>query len=104
MTVFVAMLFAANAVAHVISYRQLAAKAAPNQGGVLLFAAVNVVLALLVGFDLSWAKWPALILPTLGGLGLSATTILPGKGTPIDFTILGLDITTIAVVLFGLIL
>ncbi len=104
MTFAIALLFVVNAATHVVSYRQLAAKGAPNRGGVLLFVVINAVLAVLVGLDLSWAKWPAVAFPLFGGLGLTATTIRPGKGTPIDFAILGLDITTVVLVLFGLIL
>jgi len=85
MNVLIALLFVANA------------------GGVLAFAGINAILAVLVGLDLSWARWPALILPAVGGLGLTANTILPRKGTPIDFTILGLDISTVVLVIFGLI-
>jgi len=87
MNILIALLFVANAVAHVVSYRQLADRAAPGQGGVLAFAGIR----------------PALIFPTLGGLGLTANTILPRKGTSIDFTILGLDISTVVLVIFGLI-
>jgi len=99
----IAVLFVLNAVAHVVSYRQLSARSAPNSGGVLAFAVINAVLAVLVGIDVSWAKWPALVFPALGGMGLLATTIAPRKGTPIDFTILGLDIVTVVLVIVGLI-
>ncbi len=104
MTLAISLLFASNAAAHVGSYRQLVANDRPNRTGVLVFVVINAALAVLVGLDLAWVKWLALIFPLLGGLGLSAATIVPGEGTPIDFVILGLDMVIVAVVLFGLIL
>lgn len=92
-------LFIANAVAHIISYVKPQQAKAPNVMGVLAFVFINAIIALLLWQNMDWAKWPALIFPSVGGLGLLGTTIIQGKGTWIDYVILVLDIVVIGLVL-----
>jgi len=88
------LLFVANAIAHVVSFLQMRSSGAANSAGVLVFAAVNAAVALLLVLDVSWSQWPALIVPIIGGSGLFATPIRSGQGMPIDYTIFGLDLAT----------
>lgn len=101
MNTVIGAIFAANALAHVVSFRQIRANGGDNAAGVLAFVFVNAALAVLVGLALPWAGWPALLFPAVGGLGLFTTVIRHGRGTPIDYAILGLDVVTVpAVALF----
>lgn len=92
-------LFLANALAHVVSYQRLTKAKAPNATGVLVFVFINAIIAALLWQGISWAKWPALIFPSVGGLALLLTTIIKGEGTWIDYFILLLDIAIIGIVL-----
>jgi len=92
-------LFIANAAAHIISYQKLKQVKAPNAMGVLAFVFINALIAVFLWQSLEWAKWLALIFPTVGGLGLLMTTILKRKGTWIDYVILILDIAIVGLVL-----
>lgn len=99
MELIIILLFVANAIAHIISYLKLKKAKSPNAMGVLAFVFINFIMALLLWQRLDWAIWLALIFPTFGGLGLLVTTIRKGKGTWIDYAILVLDITIVALVL-----
>jgi len=88
-----------NAIAHIFSFRKLKAENSSNANGVAGFIFINAVLALILGLGFSWAKFPVLIFPAIGALGLLFTTIFKGEGTLIDFTILILDILIIGLTL-----
>jgi len=99
MELLIIFLFAANSIAHWFSYGSLKAKNDPGATGVLGFVFINLIIAILLSFEFDWAKWPALIFPLIGGMGLLITTILKGKGTFIDYLIFVLDVITIFLVL-----
>jgi len=103
MNVFLAVLFVANAAAHIVSFQQLRKAGSENAIGVLAFAGINAALAIVTLADISWAYWPALAFPSIGGVALTATTIVPGKGKPIDLTILALDVVTVIAVIVALV-
>ncbi|WP_044213108.1 hypothetical protein [Flammeovirga sp. OC4] len=85
----------ANAIAHIISFQKLRKAKAPNSAGVMAFVFINAIIAILLLQNVDWAKWLALIFPSLGGFGLLITTIIKGKGTWIDYIILLLDSTIV---------
>ena len=89
----------ANAAAHVISFIRLNQVKAPSRMGVLAFVFINAAIALLFWQNISWAKWPALVFPAIGGLGLLLSTIIRGKGTLIDYIIFLLDVVIVFLVL-----
>jgi len=93
------ILLIANAIAHVISYRKLKAANDGGANGVAGFVGINLILALILWQGFPWAKWPVLIFPLIGGLGLLLTTIIKGKGTWIDYLILALDIAIVGLTL-----
>jgi len=98
MTTTIIALLLANAIAHIISFQKLRKVKAPNAMGVLAFAFINLIIALLLWQELGWAKWLALAFPAIGGLGLCTTTIFKGKGTWIDYIILILDIAVLGLI------
>jgi len=91
--------FVANAIAHIISFQKLKKAKDANAAGVLAFVFINALIALLIGLGFSWAKWPAIAFPAIGGLALFFTTLIQGKGGWIDYVILALDILIISLVL-----
>ena len=99
MTITIIALFIANVLAHIISFLRLRKVKAPNATGVLAFVFINATIVLLFWQGLTWAKWLALIFPTVGGLALLFGNILKGKETWIDYLILALDIVIVGLVL-----
>lgn len=81
-----------NALAHVVSFRQLQANESPNARGVGAFVAINTAIAVLLILGQDWAKWLALIFPAVGGTALFVRTISKGSGKAIDWVILVLDL------------
>ena len=86
-----------NALAHVVSFRQLQAEQSPNAPGVGAFVAINTVIAVLLILGQDWAKWLALVFPAIGGAGLFVQTISKGKASTIDWVILVLDVILVVV-------
>lgn len=93
-------LFMLNAFLHVLSFNYLNRIDDPTKMGVLAFVFINLIIAALIYFGIEWAKYPALIFPLIGGIALFTTTMIPKKGRPVDYAILGVDVVTIIVVLF----
>jgi len=92
-------LLVANAIAHVVSFKKLKDANDNSANGVAAFVVINLALAVILGLGFAWAKWPVLLFPLIGGLGLLLTTIIKGKGTWIDYVILILDIAIVGLVL-----
>jgi len=92
-------IFAANAFAHVISFQKLRQAKAADAPGVLVFAFINAVIAVLLWQGIGWTKWLALAVPVIGGAALFFTKIIKGHGTWIDYIILILDILAIGLCL-----
>lgn len=63
----------ANMLAHFIQYARLRQQESPSRWAVLIFADINLILAVLLlkGFD--WANYLAIIFALIGFLGLLAT-------------------------------
>jgi len=87
--------FAANCIAHVVSFLKLKEQNSSDAPGVLVFAFINVIVGVLLFLGASWAKWFALAVPLIGGGALLLTKIIKGQGTWIDYIILILDIVAI---------
>eukprot|EP00542_Grammatophora_oceanica_P000169 CAMPEP_0194071370 /NCGR_PEP_ID=MMETSP0009_2-20130614/88673_1 /TAXON_ID=210454 /ORGANISM="Grammatophora oceanica, Strain CCMP 410" /LENGTH=99 /DNA_ID=CAMNT_0038724689 /DNA_START=617 /DNA_END=913 /DNA_ORIENTATION=+ len=85
----------ANAVCHLVSYRQLSKAKGPGSTGVLAFVGINAGLAFATAKDVVWAQWPGITLPAIGGLGLFATKLVKGEGKAIDYTIFAIDVATV---------
>lgn len=88
-------LLIANAIAHIISFAQLRKAKSPNATGVFVFIFVNAILAGLLWLGMAWAPWLVVACAIIGGVGLLTTTLIPKKGTWIDFVILLLDMSII---------
>lgn len=94
-------LLIANAIAHIISFIQLRKAKSPNAIGVLVFAFINGVLAVLLWLGVTWSPWLILAFATIGAIGLLTTTIIPKKGTWIDYVILLLDMAIVGLTYFS---
>lgn len=88
---YVIYLLFANAALHVISLAILQAKQGGNRSGTFLFAVINGVLGFALFRSMSWALWPALILPAIGFLGLSITYASSGGSKLVNLLILAVD-------------
>lgn len=88
-------LLISNAIAHIISFIQLRKAKSPNAIGVLVFAFINGVLAVLLWQNVVWATWLIVAFTLIGSVGLLSTTLIPKKGKWIDYVILLLDISII---------
>jgi len=91
--------FIANCIAHIISFQKLNKMNASDAPGVLLFAVINAIIAILLWLGIGWTKWLALLVPAIGGGALLFTKIIKGEGTWIDYVILVLDILAIVLCL-----
>jgi len=91
--------FAANCIAHVVSFLKLKELKSSDASGVIVFAFINAIVALILFLGTSWAKWLALAVPLIGGGALLFTKIIKGQGTWIDYLILILDILAIGLCL-----
>jgi len=92
-------LFFVNAFAHIISYLIIKKNNSSGAASVLSYAVINASIAALILLNVEWVKWPALILPAIGALGLLATCVKNKGGNWIDYVILILDAVTVGVVL-----
>jgi len=92
-------LLVANAIAHIISFKKLRDANDNGANGVATFIGINLALSVIIGLGFAWAKWPVLIFPLIGGLGLLLTTVVKGKGSWIDYIILFLDVAIVGIVL-----
>lgn len=89
----------ANAIAHIVSGKQLQAAGSPDAKGVFAFTAINVVIALTLILSPYVGLWLALIFPAIGLAGLLITKVLKGQGVAIDYVILVLDVAMIVIAL-----
>ena len=93
------LLLIANAVAHLVQgmrLRQEGADAAQTNG-VLAFVAINGIIALLLIFNLGWARYLALIFPLVGGAGLAINFRNSGGSKAISMFILLLDLALVLI-------
>lgn len=95
----IVLLLSLNAISHVFSYKELNEIEDSSADGVLAFAFINAIVAILFVLDYAWSKWLVLAFPAIGVTALFMTTLVQGKGKLVDYIIFVLDITIIGLIL-----
>jgi hypothetical protein len=91
-----------NAVMHVVSFYYLNKQQDNSRWGVLAFVLINMIIALLLQMNFSWAIYLAIVFPAIGGIGLTATLKSSKAPLWVDLSILALDLTLIICSLYFL--
>lgn len=84
-----------NAIMHVVSFYYLNKQQENSRWGVFAFVLINIIIALLLQMNISWAIYLAIVFPVIGGIGLMATLKASKAPLWVDLSILGLDLTLI---------
>ena len=85
------VLFIINGISHIFLFKKLKRTNESNPASALPFVLIYTLFGILIWQDVSWVKWPALVIPVLGLLALLLTSIFKGKGQFIDYFIAILD-------------
>ncbi len=102
LTALIAGLFFVDFILHIFQYSHLQRQKSSLTSGVLVFMIIYALLGILMLQSISWIKYLALVIPLFGGISLIFTLkrfMLPKW---INFSILIIDFSIVAAIIFGL--